>query len=216
MLKTVTSAQMQELDRKAAEVFGIPSQTLMENAGRACADFIAVRHPASGKTVIFCGKGNNGGDGLVMARHLARRGWKVSVALLADPAVLKPGPLANYQAAMKLGIPVTTVPGTVLEALKSADVVVDALFGIGLSRPLTEPYLAAVDLMNQAGKPVYAVDVPSGLNADTGEICGAAVRAAVTLTLGLPKTGLYTGQGPAYAGEIAVLDIGLPEALILP
>ncbi len=214
-MKTVTAAEMQEIDRKATELFGIPAILLMENAGRSGADFISKRSSKAGKAVIFCGKGNNGGDGLVIARHLTNRGWKISVYLLGDPAKLKPGPLVNYQIVLKMGIPIFVIrsPDDFLEinaVLDSADLIIDALFGIGVSRPLSEPYVTAIKDINQSKVPVYAIDIPSGLNADTGGVCGAAVRATFTLALGFSKTGLYLADGPRFSGEIEILDIGLP------
>ena len=161
--------------------------------------------------MIFCGKGNNGGDGFAAARYLHSGGLDVVIFLPGGAEGLKPDARQNYQKALNLGIPVKDSAGGVLDA---ADFAVDALFGTGLGRPLADPYLNAVAELNRFRKPVYALDIPSGLNSDTGWVCGAAVKASVTLTLGLPKTGLYLAEGPRLAGEIVVLDIGIPESLI--
>ncbi|MFA6600147.1 MAG: NAD(P)H-hydrate epimerase [Candidatus Omnitrophota bacterium] len=217
-MKTVTAAQMQAIDRKAIEGYGIPGLILMENAGRGIAEHILETHRA-GRVTVFAGKGNNGGDGFVVARHLANRGFTVSVLLLADPRLLKPDPAVNYAILGCMKVPCSVVdektPPEILKAAAAgADILVDALFGTGLERELGGICRSAVEIMNASGKFVVAADMPSGLHSDSGEVLGCAVKATVTATLGVPKTGLFVGSGPEYAGRICVVDIGLPPAAV--
>lgn len=220
-MQSVTSSEMMTLDRKAASVYGISTLTLMENAGLSVAEFVAELVRASSRILICCGKGNNGGDGFVAARLLAKHGFKPEVYLLEDSQELKPDAATNYARLRQHGVAVrelrqNTDWSQFELSLASSSWVVDAMLGIGITRPLQEPYLSAVAKINRSGKLVASVDIPSGLNADTGEKCGAAIKADHTLALGLPKKGLYTGQGPILAGQVHVIDIGLPKELIRP
>lgn len=219
-MKTVTSAQMKAIDRKAIEAYGIPSLLLMENAGRGIAEMICPMKPAPGNVVVACGKGNNGGDGLVIARHLSNRGFAVKVFLFAEPESLKDDPAVNFRIIAKMGIAYSIISddnswGTFLSGLQNSDMIIDAIFGVGLEREVTGILRRAIDAINQmVPKKIVAVDIPSGLNADTGEVLGAAVKASVTATLCLPKQCLFCGRGPEYAGRIAVIDIGIPPAAV--
>ena len=228
-MKAVTAEEMRALDRRATEEFGIPSLLLMENAGRGIADLIcSLSFP---KIIIFSGKGNNGGDGFVAARHLHNRGLQVKVLLLADPAQLKGDAALNFEIISKMKIPVVILMPEVdpkgllrgeshkilrsaqeamLRDAMTADLIVDALFGTGLRAPLEGLEALAVQAMNQPGCRVLAVDIPSGIDSDTGEVRGIAVKAEMTAALGLAKQGLLRGEGPRHAGEIRLLDIGLP------
>lgn len=213
MKKIVSGAEMKEIDRRAIEEFKIPSLTLMENAGRGVAEVVAatlVSKPSI--VVIFCGKGNNGGDGLVSARYLAQE-HGVRIFLLCSPSELKSDALANLMRLPK-SVSVTVIAkneSVDFGKVQKAHLLVDALFGIGLKSDLEEPYRSAVDTINQSGKPVVSIDIPSGLDADTGEVRGVAVKATVTATLGLAKKGLYQKEGPRYSGEIRIVDIGIPK-----
>ena len=215
-MKAITAKEMKALDQRAIQGFGILGLVLMENAGRGVADLIDSQN--NGKcVVIFSGKGNNGGDGFVVARHLHNRGFRVQVFLLARANELKGDAATNYQIISKMKLPIKEVTDQtpereLSEAISNADSLVDALFGIGLSKPLQGVDQSVVSLMNASGKAIVAVDIPSGLDADTGEVLGACVKARVTATLGLAKKGLYKGQGPEMAGKVAVIDIGLPKA----
>lgn len=220
--RTVTSREMQELDRRAMQEFGIPRLLLMENAGRSVADWICQQLPQDRQAaaLIFCGKGNNGGDGLVVARHLFNRGFKVHVLLFALPEQLKSDSEVNFQICHKMGIPHQIIQkeidlNSIHQLFSFCDVIVDAMFGIGLNKDLGEPYLTAIEAINESGKKVIAIDIPSGLNADTGQVMGAAVQAKLTVTLGLSKKGLFEREGPLYSGRIEVADIGLPNRLTL-
>jgi NAD(P)H-hydrate epimerase len=194
----LTSAQVREVDRLAAERYQIPLSWLMEAAGWQVA-----RH-CRGRTLVLCGRGNNGGDGLAAARHLHRWGRLAGVVCL-DPERLSE--LAAQQAAVlrALGVPIASEPD-----FSGAQIAVDALLGTGLSRPAEGAVAAWIESINRSGLRVVSVDVPSGLDADSGKAAGPCVRAATTVTLGLPKAGLLTGDGPAHAGEVWVADIGVP------
>lgn len=219
-VRTVTAAEMREIDRLTIEEFGIPSYELMERAGRAVAEKAAeLAGPPPKKILVLAGKGNNGGDGLAAARHLHQKGYRVEVFLFSEGKKLKADPARNFVANAKLGIPCRvvgehfaweTVPGIFQES----EVIIDALFGVGLDRKLEEPYLGLIETVNRSGHKVVSVDIPSGLDSDTGEIHGASVHSTVTVTLGLPKKGFYEGEGPNVTGKIVVADIGFPKELI--
>lgn len=199
---------------------GVPSLLLMENAGRGAAELAVQRFfagDARGKrVVVVCGRGNNGGDGLVLARRLHVLGAQTRVSMLEEPAK---GGVATGDAGLELeayralGLPVAAWS---TGALDPADLIVDALFGTGLSRALEGAAAAIVQAINAASAPVLALDVPSGLDADTGIVHGAhCVRATVTATFGLAKIGLYTPRGSELAGEVIGVDIGVPSQLLV-
>jgi hydroxyethylthiazole kinase-like uncharacterized protein yjeF len=194
----LTSAQVREVDRLATERYQIPLSWLMEAAGWQ------VARQCRGRALVLCGRGNNGGDGLAAARHLHRWGRLAGVACL-DPERLSE--LAAQQAAIlrALGVSITAEPD-----FSGAQIAVDALLGTGISRPADGTVAAWIESINRSGLRVVSVDVPSGLDADSGKAAGACVRAATTVTLGLPKPGLLSGDGPAHAGEVWVADIGVP------
>ncbi len=209
---------MRRLDEAAIRDFGIPALLLMENAGRAAGD-IMLRHFSPGKVLVLVGKGNNGGDGMVVARHLANRGFSVRVILLDVPSVLKPDPLLHYHILRKMKVPILLPEDRGLNLgaeLRNAGLIVDAIFGVGLHGPVGGSVRAVIRAINQSEKPVVSIDVPSGLDADSGRVLGDAVKATRTITLALPKAGLFEGEGPEHAGTIDVVDIGIPVALMRP
>jgi ADP-dependent NAD(P)H-hydrate dehydratase / NAD(P)H-hydrate epimerase len=211
---------MRAFDAHAIGVARVPSLVLMENAGRGVAD--VVEEKLRGKThaarvVVVCGGGNNGGDGFVVARHLVTRGRTVDVHLAASLDSLKGDARANHDALAGLGVPIRPVGaglGALRVGLEDAELVVDALFGTGLDRPVIGMHAECIDLIHQTKRPVIAVDVPSGMDADTGEAMGVAVRASCTVTFALHKLGLLTPRGAELAGEVRVADIGVPTSLI--
>ncbi len=219
-MKKVTASEMQAIDRKAIEDYGIPSLLLMENAGRGVAELIYSLLPRGSRATVLVGKGNNGGDGLVAARHLHNRGFQVFILTLAPVASLKADAAANAAIVQRMKIPMlevteSTPRETLIAAVRKSDVVVDAIFGVGLQRAPEGLFKTGIEIINEAAGPrVVAIDVPSGLNADTGEILDVAVRASHTATLALPKKGLFEKDGPECAGRIGVFHIGIPRELL--
>ncbi|MFH1811027.1 MAG: NAD(P)H-hydrate dehydratase [Pseudomonadota bacterium] len=215
-MKCASAAEMRELDRQTIEDLGIPGLVLMEVAGRGVADVASEMLGALDSFVVVAGPGNNGGDGYVAARHLLGRGHDGHVVLVGDPARLSADAAAHRGFFLALGGQELLDDGEHdLDAwLQPADLVIDALFGTGLARDVEGRPLEAIAAINGCGKPVLAVDLPSGLDADSGRICGEAVQATRTVTLGLVKRGLVTSTGAALAGEVAVCDIGIPPAFV--
>jgi hydroxyethylthiazole kinase-like uncharacterized protein yjeF len=199
------------LDRTATSAFGIPGYELMTRAADVVCAAAMARWPDARRWVVLCGAGNNGGDGYVIARLARQRGREVRVCALVDPAQLTGDAATAWQDfAAAGGAPQPFVP----DVLTEADLVVDALLGIGLTRPVTGNFRAAIDAVNAAGRPVVAVDIPSGLDASTGLPAGAAVRADLTVTFVGRKLGLYLGDGPSYTGQLHFADLGIPPAVV--
>ena len=219
-MKIVTGTEMQALDRRTIIEAHIPSTVLMERAGEGIVRHLEEHYgPARSKTItIFCGKGNNGGDGLVVARLLHRRRARIHVVLLTSIADLSRDTAAMYRRLVRVTGQAAIVrfrsADQARPLLASSDILIDALLGTGLSSVVTGTYREAIELINAAGKPVIAVDIPSGLHADTGAILGRAIRATLTITCGLPKLGLYVDAGIDQAGAIRVVDIGIPPAYV--
>jgi ADP-dependent NAD(P)H-hydrate dehydratase / NAD(P)H-hydrate epimerase len=217
-MKIVTAAQAQALDRRTTMEGGIASLSLMERAG--VADVVERRYgPVAGKAVtVFCGKGNNGGDGFVAARLLTRRGASVRVLLLAPATSLKGDARAMHRrfvtSAGSSAVLANPTSHQMAARAGKSDVIIDALLGTGLSSPVTGAYRDAIGAMNASGAPVVSVDLPSGIHADTGAIMGLAVKATLTVTLAPPKLGLYLGPGIDQAGKIHLVDIGIPPAYV--
>jgi ADP-dependent NAD(P)H-hydrate dehydratase / NAD(P)H-hydrate epimerase len=218
-MRLVTAAQMREIDRISIEQPGISGLQLMERAGVAVADATAELLPPGGTAVIVAGKGNNGGDGLVAARHLLERGYDTPVILLAQADELTGEAATNYQRAVESGVAVHQQPddAAIAELLSQADVVVDAVLGTGLTGQVHGRSAEVLGMLAQWEGPVVAVDIPSGLNADTGALLGPVPRARITVTMGLAKTGLWLYPGRDLCTDIRVAEIGLhPEAVNRP
>jgi NAD(P)H-hydrate epimerase len=216
----LTRAAVRALDRRALEEYGIPGLVLMENAGRAVAEEALRRLGIAGAPVlVLCGPGNNGGDGLVIARTLFNRGARVAARFIGRETELAAGG-ADFQTNARLWrglgqpLPVCSDPGELSALWAGAGLVIDALFGTGLTRPLGEPWRTVIQALNGARVPVLAVDLPSGLDADSGEELGGAVRASATVTLVALKPGLLRGRGPELAGRVSVAEIGIPRPWI--
>lgn len=201
------AAQVRELDRTAIEAVGIPGYTLMTRAGERCWDCLRDGWPEACSLAVVCGTGNNGGDGFVIARMAQDAGWQVAVLQLGAADRVRGDALLAREAFIAAG---GTVSAFTPAALEGADIIVDALLGTGLGRPPEGEWHTAIEAINQAPAPVLAVDIPSGLQADTGAAAGVAVRAARTVTFIGRKPGLYTGQGPEYAGAVSFSDLELP------
>jgi ADP-dependent NAD(P)H-hydrate dehydratase / NAD(P)H-hydrate epimerase len=216
----VTASEIQAMDRATILEFGIPGRVLMENAGRgAVRSFIDVFGDLSGRRIgVAAGRGNNGGDGFVMARYLAQRGLDVTVFLLADRQMVGGDAAANLALLDPLGVPVVEVPGA--EAFEAKQglfqhqhVWIDAIFGTGLNAEVRGFYGQVIDFINASRRPVFAVDIPSGLSADSGQILGRAVRADATATFAYAKVGHLIYPGAAFTGRLFVVDIGIPPRI---
>jgi hydroxyethylthiazole kinase-like uncharacterized protein yjeF len=206
-----TASQVRELDRLAIEEAGIPGYALMSRAGEAAWQLVNSRWPPAQSMAVFCGTGNNGGDGFVVARLALEAGWKVKVLQLGDAGGIK-GDAGKARAAY-------IASGGRIEpytpaAAPAADVLVDAMLGTGLERPLEGDWRDAVEAINLSPVPVLSVDIPTGLHADTGAVLGVTVRADGTITFIGRKRGLFTGQGPDYAGEVSFHGLGVPETVL--
>jgi len=215
-MKLVTTEQMRSLDRAAIDDYGIPGVVLMENAGRAMAEAAAQMLDGSGRVIVVCGRGNNGGDGFVAARHLSNRSVPVEVYLLAAVDDLEGDAATNCHIAQRMKVPIFENPdqATIEAAVNSANLVIDAILGTGISGEVHGAAREAIEAINQSTAPVVAVDIPSGISGDTGQVMGVAVRADRTLTFGLPKIGHYCYPGRDHCGEIELVDISLPATLV--
>lgn len=211
-MKSVTAAQMRHLDRRTIES-GTAGKLLMERAGRGVVDAMLERwREYRGGVVVLAGKGNNGGDGFVVARHLAQRtSATVTVLLACKKGDLKGDALHHFRKMPKSVKVASAEP----KLLRSASVIVDGLLGTGIEGEVRSPYRELIEQINEARDArVVAIDIPSGLNADTGEPCGVAVRADLTVTMGLPKIGLLRPAATDWVGELEVVDIGIPAEFI--
>lgn len=214
-MRVVTAAEIAELDRRATEQFGIPVEQLMEAAGtRVAQAAVEMLGASTGPVVVLVGRGNNGGDGLVAVRHLAARGIRVTAVLAAEASAFT-GPAAHHlDVAREAGVGIYEGPPTQDEPLRSAALIIDALFGTGFRGPARGASAALIEAANASAVPILAVDIPSGLNADSGAPDGPAIRAAATITMGLPKVGLVLFPGAEFAGALTVGDIGYPPDLV--
>lgn len=217
---------MRELDRHAIEEIGVPGMVLMENAGRAVAEVTmrllrrrGVAKRRRHRVVIVCGKGNNGGDGFVAARHLLNRGVSVVILLACREADVPSDTDGgrNYRILTRKADPLLVISDVERLAewpamLRGASCVLDALFGTGLDKPVSGLLKEIIELINRCRRPVVAIDVPSGLDCNTGEPLGIAVRADVTVTFAAPKVGFFCGRAKEFVGRLVVADIGIPRA----
>jgi NAD(P)H-hydrate epimerase len=211
-LKIVTAEQMREIDRRTIQDIGIPSLVLMERAGESVA-VVTDKLFQESPVVIVAGGGNNGGDGFVAARVLKGRGYEVRVLLLADEKALSHDCRVQYNAAKEMNIPVA-VKNVISRDDLGDSVIIDALLGTGLNRPVEGIFHDAIKAINSSGASVLSVDIPSGISSDTGVIMGQAVRADYTVTFGLPKLGHVLHPGAEYTGKLFIEDIGFPLSLL--
>jgi NAD(P)H-hydrate epimerase len=213
-LRPITRDQSRRIDRRAIEEYGLPGLVLMENAGRGVADLLQ-KLGISGPVVICCGKGNNAGDGFVIARHLDLRGYAVRVFVWADANELTGDAGVNFRVIQKMDIPLTLFgkdhkPAELDAALLGASWIVDALLGTGAHGDPRPPLDGVIDQLNASPVPKLAVDLPSGLDCDTGRAAAHTIRAAHTCTFIAPKIGFQAPGADLYTGQIHVLDIGAP------
>jgi len=227
----LTADAMREADRITIEDIGLPGFTLMESAGRGCADAIADAYSPldEHRVLILCGKGNNGGDGLVVGRRLFQAGARVHLVLMSDPGELRDDPARNLRVIRALqsdsnradDLTTSILDGSGgMESLAAEaaalrpTLFVDALLGTGLTSDLREPIYSIVGWLNEQDAPVVSLDMPTGLHSDTGAVLGDAVVADRTITMAARKTGLVTGNGPFHAGIVDVVDIGTPDFIL--
>jgi len=216
MLPVLDTPGMREADRHTIEDLGVPGLVLMENAATGVVDAIREHFPDARRVLVLCGSGNNGGDGLAAARHLANGGHEVAVLLFADPGRLSPDAATNHRIAAAFGVAVTVVAGEDLAALDDVldgdppDLVVDALLGTGLDRPLAGRLARVVERVAASGAPVVGVDVPTGLNGSTTQAEGPVLSAELTVTFAALKVCHVLPPACLHCGEVAVVDIGIP------
>jgi NAD(P)H-hydrate epimerase len=215
----LTRAEVREVDRRAIADCGVPAEVLMENAGRGAAELLLALG-VHGPVVICCGKGNNGGDGFVIARHLDLRGVDVRVLLFARPDELSGEAASNFRVIERSGLAVQTLTSFPSDAerlqteLGRAEWVVDALFGTGLTGPVRPPLDQVISAINASGARVFAVDIPSGLDCDRGVPMGPTVRACHTATFVAVKAGFVNAEAAPWLGQVHVIDIGAPRLLL--
>ncbi len=232
----LTREQCREIDRRAMDDFAMPGILLMENAGRSAADIIAARlaqpvvpnadrldpptrPPPAADIVVVCGAGNNGGDSFVIARHLANRGATVEILLASPTHALTGDAHINYAIAKRMGLSMFAFHSeddidAEREKLSSARYVVDAILGTGMTGPVRPPLDAAIQAINDSGTPVIAIDIPSGLDCNTGKPGHPTVQAATTITFVAKKRGFREAAAQSCCGEILIAGIGAPQRLI--
>lgn len=220
-MKLIKAKEMQEIDRRVTEEYGIASIVLMENAGIKTAEMAGkmLNNVAGKKIVILAGRGNNGGDGLVAARHLHNQGAKPVVFMMGKEDQLSTDSMINYNILHKMNGRLCPLMNEqdrehLLLELLDADLLVDAIYGIGFRGSLSPFETEIIKLVNKSRLPVLAVDIPSGVEADSGKVAGEAVNAAATITFALPKPGLVLEPGKDYAGKLNIADISIPPALL--
>ena len=221
--RVLNREQVRRVDRLAIERYGMTGLVLMENAGRGAAELIAGLGLANGDPrrpiVIGCGPGNNGGDGLVIARHLDNCGLAVRLLLFGDVAKLTPDAKANYEIARLAGLPIEAFaapldPTQLAASLSGATCLVDALLGTGSHGEPRPPFDRVIETFNAHGVPIVAIDVPSGLDCDTGAAASRTIRAVHTITFVAAKPGFLVPEAAPYVGRLHVVDIGVPRALL--
>ena len=213
----VTANEMQKMDRSTIESFGLPGRILMENAGRGATQFFLdqFKNAENKKIGVIAGRGNNGGDGFVIARYLAQKGISVTVYLLSEHQKVSGDAAANLKLLSPLKVPVIEMPDAKSfsaheTAMRHEAIWIDAIFGTGLRSDVKGFFKDVIDFINRLNKPVFAVDIPSGLNSDTGQPCGACIRADATATFAFAKTGHFMFPGADYTGNLKIIDIGVP------
>ncbi|MBU0503511.1 MAG: NAD(P)H-hydrate epimerase [Candidatus Omnitrophota bacterium] len=217
-MKSVTVSQMKKLDALAIKRYGIPALILMENAGRTAAEEALKMLSKKGirRVAVFCGYGNNGGDGLACARHLINKSIQVSIYLIGQKKKFSEESGINYQIVRKMKqklkiIRSVSVLGKFKKEIRKCDLIIDGIFGIGIKGKLDSFYQGLFNLLNKSKIPILALDIPSGLDADTGMPLGDAVYASKTVTFGLMKNGLTKKEAQKFTGKIVIGDISLPQ-----
>jgi len=212
-MRSLSTTQMQRIDRLAVERYGIPVLLLMENAGRAVAEAVRLHAPRPIRVIVLCGSGNNGGDGVVAARYLHHWGYRAQVWWMKNPSLWSGDIGQHYRMAKAQGVRFHAFQEMTASRLRRADVLIDALLGTGTHGEIQGAYRTAIEAIHRAHRSVVAVDIPSGLDADTGKPLGIAVRAKITVTMAAAKKGLMQASARPYVGRLIVADIGIPKPL---
>ncbi|MBS3818332.1 NAD(P)H-hydrate dehydratase [bacterium] len=215
-MKVSKIEEMENLDKTATKKYSISQEFLMENAGEAAYFVIKTRLGIENKNfMVLCGSGNNGGDGLVVARKIHSSGGNVKVSLLSEASKFKGSAQLNHKIASRMPLEVESFHSVenLEEELSRCDAVVDAIFGTGLTREVEGKYRDIIDLINKSGKTIFSIDIPSGINGDSGKIMGVAVRSDFTITYGLPKVGNLLYPGYEYGGKLYVSHISFPPSM---
>ena len=217
-IERLSRDEVRSVDQRTIEEFGLPGIALMENAGQGVFELL-LSLKVTGPVKICAGKGNNGGDGFVIARHLDNAGIPVQIFLIADPEHLTGDAAINYRVASRMGIPIRadpelSDPDAFRTFLSDADWIVDALLGTGVQGNIRAPFTTAVQIINEAGGNKLAVDLPSGLDCDTGLPLGECIIAAQTATFVAEKKGFALPESKQYTGTVHVVDIGAPRIII--
>ncbi len=216
-MKVARVAEMRKLDQRAIEEFGIPEEILMENAGMAA--YFVISEELGGvrdkRFTIFCGAGNNGGDGLAAARMIHSNGGDVRVLLMGKKDKMKGSARQNLDIISRMPLEIRELESaqSVRDITSRSDAIIDAIFGTGLIREVDGIYRDIIELINDSKKKVFSIDIPSGVNGDTGEVMGSAVKADCTVTYGLPKIGNMLYPGSDFCGKLYVSHISFPPAL---
>jgi NAD(P)H-hydrate epimerase len=222
-MQRLTREQVRTIDRLSVERYGIPGIVLMENAARAATDVAwEMLGGQPGRVLILCGGGNNGGDGLAVARHLHNRGAEVELGLLVDPAKYKGDALTNWNIIRAMGMPARPFDPTTLanggvapgRPARPLGLIVDAIFGTGLDQVPRDPFADVANAVNLAHVQVLAIDLPSGLDCETGKPLGACIKAARTVTFVAEKVGFGNTDAEEWLGQVTVGDIGCPRELV--
>lgn len=212
--KFLSSQEAKDLDRKAKELWCISTLVLMENAGRHIAEEAIKIMRGRKKVVIFCGKGNNGGDGFVASRHLLTQGIKPDIFLVGRISEIENEARVNLDILIKLKQKIREVEEKNLYLIKEkvhkCDLIIDALLGVGLKGKIRGIYRDLIGVINTSRKYVLSIDIPSGLDANAGKILGCCVKADKTVTFVAKKRGMLLGEGPEYCGRVVVKDLGIP------
>ncbi|MBI4888302.1 MAG: NAD(P)H-hydrate epimerase, partial [Acidobacteria bacterium] len=220
-MRILNAAQMREADRYTIEEIGIPSLVLMENAGRQVVSAMEAAYESrlEGRVAVLCGRGNNGGDGFVVARTLMQRGIDAAVVLIGAVAEVRGDARLNLDILGRLGATVVEVGDEQTWELHFSEIsqcslIVDAIVGTGLKAPLGGMMETVVADVNASGIPIVSIDLPSGLSADTPHLIGDCIDASMTVTLGAPKLPLVLPPGEAHAGDVVIADIGIPSEVV--
>jgi NAD(P)H-hydrate epimerase len=215
-MQALSTAQMQQVDHLAVRRYKLPVLLLMENAGRAVAEAARdlARRLGGQRLIVLCGSGNNGGDGVVAARYLHHWGYRVQVLWIKNPRSWSGDIGQHFRITKAFGVRFRAFQGIPSSTLRKSSLLIDALLGTGTRGEIRGSYRTAIETINQAHRPVVAIDIPSGLDADTGKPLGIAVKAKITVTMVAAKKGLLKASARPYVGRLIIADIGIPKKLL--